>query len=95
MSAHVQGLAEELESGCGACMIANMRVGSYSIAQLALLYLGLASHLGHVVTQSSSGLRSKSRGYGMPLGKVKAEMTGKTPKDGKQANNYFRLHTDR
>ena len=31
----------------------------------------------------------------MPLGQVKAEMKGKTPLDGKQANNYFRLHTDR
>jgi len=31
----------------------------------------------------------------MPLGHVKAEMRGKTPLDGKQANNYFRLHTDR
>ena len=26
---------------------------------------------------------------------VKAEMRGKTPLDGKQSNNYFRLHTDR
>ena len=33
--------------------------------------------------------------YGMPLGHVKAEMRGKTPLDGKQSNNYFRLHTDR
>ena len=24
---------------------------------------------------------------------MKAEMKGKTPKDGKQSNNYFRLHT--
>ena len=55
-----------------------------------MLYLGMCTHLGHVVTQSSSGLRSKSRGYGMPLGHIKAEMKGNTPLDGKQSNNYFR-----
>ena len=42
-----------------------------------------------------AGLRSASRGYGLPLGKVQAEMKGNTPMGGKQANNYFRLHTDR
>ena len=63
--------------------------------QLSVLYLGICSHMGNVVQQSSAGLRSKSRGYGMPLGHVKAEMRGKTPLDGKQSNNYFRLHTDR
>jgi hypothetical protein len=51
--------------------------------------------MGQWVPQSSAGLRSKSRGYGMPLGKIKAEMHGNTPLAGKQANNYFRLHTDR
>mmetsp|Transcript_22957 Transcript_22957/g.52531 ORF Transcript_22957/g.52531 Transcript_22957/m.52531 type:complete len:307 (+) Transcript_22957:3-923(+) len=76
-------------------MVANMPVDRYDLSQLAVMYLGISCHLGHVVRQSSSGLRSKSRGYGMPLGKIRAEMAGKTPKDGKQANNYFRLHTDR
>ena len=31
----------------------------------------------------------------MPLGKIRAEMRGATPKDGKQSNNSFRLLTDR
>ena len=44
---------------------------------------------------SLRGLRSVSRGYGMPLGRVQAEMTGETPKGGLQTNNAFRLHTDR
>jgi len=88
-------MAEELENGAGAAMIANIPVEKYTIPELSVLYLGICSHLGHIVNQSSAGLRSKSRGYGMPLGHVKAEMKGKTPLDGKQANNYFRLHTDR
>merc|ERR1719408_176481 len=67
----------------------------YSVDELAVIYLGMSAHIGHIVKQSSSGLRSKSRGFGMPLGFIRAEMTGKTPLDGKQANNYFRLHTDR
>jgi len=49
---------------------------------LAVMYLGVSAHIGNVVMQSSSGLRSVSRGYGMPLGRVQAEMTGETPKGG-------------
>ena len=70
-------------------------VDKYSVDDLGVMYLGMSAHMGHLVLQSSSGLRSKSRGFGMPLGFIRAEMTGKTPLDGKQANNYFRLHTDR
>ncbi|KAL1511367.1 hypothetical protein AB1Y20_006169 [Prymnesium parvum] len=95
MKKRLAELSEELEHGAGAIMVANMPVDRYDLSQLAVMYLGISCHLGHVVRQSSSGLRSKSRGYGMPLGKIRAEMAGKTPKDGKQANNYFRLHTDR
>merc|ERR1740138_326338 len=75
-------------------MIANIPVHKYSIEELSVIYLGICAYIGNVVQQSSAGLRSKSRGYGMPLGHVKAEMRGKTPLDGKQSNNYFRLHTD-
>ena len=53
------------------------------------------SVIGQWIPQSSAGLRSKSRGFGLPLGRVEAEMIGNTPKNGMQANNYFRLHTDR
>merc|ERR1719262_613700 len=76
-------------------MIANIPVEKYSEAELSVLYQGMCAYMGQWVPQSSAGLRSKSRGYGMPLGKVKAEMHGNTPLNGKQANNYFRLHTDR
>lgn len=91
----MSAVAEELEHGSGAVMISNMPIDKYSVDELGVIYLGMSSYLGHIVLQSSSGLRSKSRGFAMPLGFIRAEMTGKTPLDGKQANNYFRLHTDR
>lgn len=76
-------------------MIRNMPVESYSVEDVGILYAGVNSYIGQWVPQSSAGLRSKSRGYGMPLGKVFAEMKSNTPVGGKQANNHFRLHTDR
>merc|ERR1719230_1590512 len=78
-------------------MIRNMPTDDPQLSEddLAVMYLGLSAHIGHVVLQSSSGLRSVSRGYGLPLGRVQAEMTGQTPKAGKQTNNHFRFHTDR
>lgn len=88
-------MADDLENGAGATMIANMPIDKYSEAELGLIYLGMVAHIGQWVPQSSAGLRSKSRGYGMPLGKIRAEMHGDTPLNGKQSNNYFRLHTDR
>ena len=91
----IDQMSDELENGGGAAMIANIPVHKYSIEELSVIYLGICAYVGNVVQQSSAGLRSKTRGYGMPLGHVKAEMRGKTPLDGKQSNNYFRLHTDR
>lgn len=95
LSARVEALSEELENGTGCFMIDNMPVNDHSLEDLSIMYAGLSSHIGHLVPQSSAGLRSKSRGYGVLMGHVRAEMRGKTPKDGKQSNNYFRLHTDR
>ena len=95
LAKRVADMSEELEHGAGAVMVSNMPVDKYSLEDLGIIYLGMSSHMGHLVLQSSSGLRSKSRGFGMPLGFIRAEMTGKTPLGGKQANNYFRLHTDR
>mmetsp|Transcript_50731 Transcript_50731/g.165777 ORF Transcript_50731/g.165777 Transcript_50731/m.165777 type:complete len:418 (-) Transcript_50731:579-1832(-) len=95
MGGLLRGLAEELEDGTGATMLQGIPVERYTISELSVLYLGICGYIGNNVLQSSAGLRSKSRGFGMPVGLVKAEMRGKTPKDGKQANNYFRLHTDR
>ena len=76
-------------------MLANFPVDRYDEREAAVAYAGVCAHVGQWVPQSSAGLRSKSRGFGMPLGKIRAEMRGATPKDGKQSNNYFRLHTDR
>ena len=97
MTAKLAGLSDEIEFGKGLAMVRNMPVDDARLSDddLALMYLGVSVHIGHVVMQSSSGLRSVSRGYGMPLGRVQAEMTGETPKGGKQTNNHFRLHTDR
>jgi len=90
-------ISEELENGTGVAMIRNMPVldTRFTEDDLAVMYLGVSAHIGHVILQSSSGLRSASRGYGLPLGRVQAEMTGETPKNGKQTNNAFRFHTDR
>merc|ERR1719181_522731 len=90
-------LSDELENGKGAIMIRNMPVDDprFTEDDLAVMYLGICSHIGHIVLQSSSGLRSVSRGYGLPLGRVQAEMAGETPKGGLQTNNHFRYHTDR
>merc|ERR1719230_1888971 len=88
-------MSEELEDGQGCTMLQGIPVDKYSLQELGVMYMGVCSYVGHMVHQSSAGLRSKSRGYGLPLGHVKAEMRGKTPRDGKQSNNYFRLHTDR
>jgi len=88
-------MSEEIENGRGAAMLDGIRVDDYSLRELGVMYSGICAHVGHIVNQSSAGLRSKSRGYGLPIGHVKAEMRGKTPLEGKQSNNYFRLHTDR
>jgi len=90
-------LSVELEDGKGLGMIANFPVTDprFTEDDLAVAYLGVSAHIGHIVLQSSSGLRSVTRGYGMPLGRIQAEMTGETPKSGKQTNNHFRYHTDR
>jgi len=90
-------LRDQLENHKGLVMIRNMPVhdARFSEDDLAIMYLGLSAHVGHIILQSSSGLRSVSRGYGLPLGRVQAEMTGETPKGGKQTNNHFRYHTDR
>jgi hypothetical protein len=97
MVAKLASLATELEDGKGIAMISNMPVGDprFTEDDLAVAYLGLSAHIGHVALQSSAGLRSTSRGYGLPLGRIQAEMTGETPKEGKQTNNHFRYHTDR
>jgi len=95
LKARIAVLSEEIENGLGCAMIDNMPVGEHSIDDMAIMYAGVCSHIGNLVQQSSAGLRSKSRGYGVTMGLIKAEMRGKTPKDGMQANNYFRLHTDR
>jgi Taurine catabolism dioxygenase TauD, TfdA family len=91
----VKDMAHELEHGAGAVMIKNMPVKDYSIEDVGIIYAGINSYIGNWIPQSSAGLRSKSRGFGLPLGRVEAEMSGNTPKNGYQANNYFRLHTDR
>jgi hypothetical protein len=90
-------LSSELEDGKGLAMIANFPVSDprFTEDDLAVAYLGVSAYIGHIVLQSSSGLRSVTRGYGMPLGRIQAEMTGETPKSGKQTNNHFRYHTDR
>jgi hypothetical protein len=84
MAGLLRGLAEELENGAGATMLQGLPVDRYTIPELSVLYLGMCGYIGNTVPQSSAGLRSKSRGYGLPIGHVKAEMRGKTPKDGKQ-----------
>merc|ERR1719262_1081039 len=90
-------IRDHLENQKGLVMIRNMPVGDARVTEddLAIMYLGVSVHVGHIILQSSSGLRSVSRGYGLPLGRVQAEMIGETPKDGKQTNNHFRYHTDR
>eukprot|EP00746_Dinoflagellata_sp_MGD_P137635 gnl/MRDRNA2_/MRDRNA2_71396_c0_seq1.p1 gnl/MRDRNA2_/MRDRNA2_71396_c0~~gnl/MRDRNA2_/MRDRNA2_71396_c0_seq1.p1 ORF type:complete len:443 (-),score=68.57 gnl/MRDRNA2_/MRDRNA2_71396_c0_seq1:121-1449(-) len=98
--AMVQKLAavrDQLENQKGLVMFKNMPVhdSRFTEDDLAIMYLGVSVHVGHIILQSSSGLRSVSRGYGLPLGRVQAEMTGETPKNGKQTNNHFRYHTDR
>ena len=97
MTQKLAAIADEIEFGKGLAMVRNMPVDDPDLSHkdLAVMYMGISAHLGHVMLQSSSGLRSVSRGYGMPLGLIQAEMTGETPKLGKQTNNHFRLHTDR
>jgi len=97
MRQKLAALSDELEFGKGLAMIRNMPVEDPRLTHddLAIMYLGVSNHIGHVVMQSSAGLRSVSRGYGLPLGRIQAEMTGETPKGGMQTNNHFRFHTDR
>jgi len=87
--------ADNLENGTGVVMVDNFPIEGLSRVQIAAAYLGISSYLGRWVPQSSAGLRSESRGFGLPMGEVRAEMKGATPTQGRQANNYFRLHTDR
>ena len=91
----VAEMAAELEDGMGAVMIRNFPVENVPEEDVGALYVGFCTHLGVPRWQSSAGLRSRSRGYGVYLGRVRAEMKGNTPEAGKQSNNYFRLHTDR
>ena len=64
MAEKLQSLADELEHGKGLAMIRNMPVDELTEEDFAVMYLGVSAHIGHVAMQSSSGLRSVSRGYG-------------------------------
>ena len=54
------------------CVPQGIPVERYTISELSVLYLGICGYIGNNVLQSSAGLRSKSRGFGMPIGLVKA-----------------------
>merc|ERR1719352_2187200 len=58
-------LSVELEDGKGLAMIANFPVGDprFTEDDLAVAYMGVSAYIGHIVLQSSSGLRSITRGY--------------------------------
>ena len=74
----VATMAAELEDGTGAVMIENFPVHGIPHEDVGALYVGLCSHIGALRWQSSAGLRSRSRGYGVHLGRVRAEMKGNT-----------------
>ena len=71
MAKKLQGLSDEIEFGKGLAMIRNMPVPkldpTMTEEDLAVMYMGVSGHIGNVVMQSSSGLRSVSRGYGLPF----------------------------
>jgi len=68
MQQKLNAISEEIENGTGVAMIRNMPVldTRFTEDDLAVMYLGVSAHIGHVILQSSSGLRSASRGYGLP-----------------------------
>jgi hypothetical protein len=63
-------MSYELEHGTGAIMINNMPVQDYSVEDMGIIYAGVSAYIGQWVPQSSAGLRSKSRGFGLPLGAI-------------------------
>mmetsp|Transcript_153080 Transcript_153080/g.266861 ORF Transcript_153080/g.266861 Transcript_153080/m.266861 type:complete len:199 (-) Transcript_153080:7-603(-) len=67
----LDALRDTIENGKGLAMIRNMPVqdARFTEDDLAIMYLGVSAHIGHIILQSSSGLRSVSRGYGFSLGR--------------------------
>merc|ERR1719409_1198753 len=59
MQQKLNAISEEIENGTGVAMIRNMPVlvTRFTEDDLAVMYLGISAHIGHVILQSSSGLR--------------------------------------
>lgn len=70
LAERLPGRARPLEPA--PCAPQGIPVERYTISELSVLYLGICGYIGNNVLQSSAGLRSKSRGFGMPVGLVKA-----------------------
>jgi len=49
-------MSDELENGTGVSMLQGIQVDNYSLKELGVMYLGMCSHIGHLVNQSSAPL---------------------------------------
>ncbi len=103
VAAKLAEVAGELEQGCGVVKLTGFPVARYSAAQLKLLWMGLARHLGTPVFQDSGGqLLREIRDEGGDLGTRHGRLAGAS--DGgeflsSKARTYssgeLRFHTDR
>lgn len=103
VSALMAEIAEELEHGCGMVKLRSIPVERYTETQHRQLYVGLARHLGQLLSQNSRGelmrdIRDEGADVGQRYGQVE---TG--GKDGVFLSSYartlsngaLRFHTDR
>ncbi len=81
-------IQDDLENGCGACMIKGLDIGKYHEEEARRIFWGLATYLGTAVSQSAKGEKIFSvRDEGYKIGQSQAR--------GPNTRKRLSFHTDR
>jgi hypothetical protein len=96
------GVADELEQGCGMVKLRGLPVGRYDEDELRQIYVGIASHVGHLVFQNRRGelmrdIRDEGAEAGRRYGQVQTGQGGVFLSSYARtlSNGALRFHTDR
>jgi len=97
----LQGIAEELERGCGIVRLRGLPVERYTEAECALLFMGLCRTLGTPVFQNSGGqllrqIRNEGPDVGLRYGQLgEGDQTFLSSRARTASTAPLRFHTDR
>src|SRR5262249_54997458 len=81
LAAQLQGVADELERGCGMVKLRRIPVDRYDGEALRHIYVGIAAHVGHVLFQNRRGelmrdIRDEGAEVGRRYGQVATNQGG-------------------